>query len=204
MFIAEKINLLPGFVAARQRARRLMALATLTAVGVGIGGSLVWVQQGVVIRGLDRDLAAQSAANAVVATEVARLADLEVLQSQVLTKTALLQQATADEVRWSVLMADLQAIVPNDTWLIGFSGTVEPNASLGTWGRIEFQGVTFSHPDVADWLDSLEKVPGFVAPYFSVSSKAKLGDRTVVQFSSSVELTEIALRRTQPGAERRP
>jgi Tfp pilus assembly protein PilN len=204
MFIAEKINLLPGFVAARQRARRLMALATLTAVGVGLGGSLVWVQQGIIIRGLERDLAVQSATNAAIATEVARLADLEVLQTQVLTKSALLQQATADEVRWSVLMADLQAITPDDTWLIGFAGSVEPNQTLGTWGRIEFQGVTFSHPDVADWLDSLERVHGFTNAYFSVSSKAKLGDKTVVQFSSSVELTEVALRRTQPGAERRP
>lgn len=204
MFIAERINLLPGFVAARHRARRLMAIATLTAIGIGVGGSLVFVQQGVILRGLTSELAQQQAVNAAIAAEVARLADLDVLQSEVLTRSALLSTMTADEVRWSVLLADLQAVTPNDTWLTAFSGTVEPNEVTGTWGRLEFQGSTFSYPDVAEWLERLEAVPGFQDAYFSVSTKAEVNGRSIVQFSSSVELSDVALRRAQPGAERRP
>lgn len=204
MFVAERINLLPGFVAARKRARRLIAIGTLTACGIAGGGTLAMVQQGIVGAQVSRELASQRALNATIAAELARLADLEALQARVVAKTAALATLTANEVRWSVLLADLQAVTPANTWLIGFSGTVSAGDAGGALGRIEFQGATFSHPDVAGWLDKLGSVPGFTNPYFTVSTKTKVGNRTVVQFSSSVDLTEAALRRAQPGAERRP
>lgn len=204
MFVAERINLLPGFVAARKRARRLVAVATLTAMGIAGGGALVMVQQGILSSQVTKSLRGQRALNATIAAEVARLANLEVLQQRVVAKTAALETLTADEVRWSVLLADLQAVTPRNTWLTGFSGTVTASATGDTWGKIEFQGATFSHPDVATWLERLESVPGFQNAYFNVSTKTKVGERTVVQFSSSVDLSPDALRRAQPGAERRP
>jgi hypothetical protein len=64
--------------------------------------------------------------------------------------------------------------------------------------------VTFSHLDVAKWLTRLAGVDAFTDVYLSISSKAVIGPTSVVDFNSSVSLSDQALRRNQPGAGRIP
>jgi len=62
-------------------------------------------------------------------------------------------------------------------------------------GQISFSGFAFDHRDVALWLSRLEDVRGFINPWLSSSTKSELGTTTVVQFASSVDLSEEALAR---------
>ena len=71
-------------------------------------------------------------------------------------------------------------------------------------GSVQLTGITFSHLDVAKWLTRLAGVDAFTNAYLSLSSKATIGPQPVVNFNSSVQLSDQALRRNQPGAERQP
>ena len=52
--------------------------------------------------------------------------------------------------------------------------------------------VQFAHDDVAAWLESLAKEKGYTNPYFSSSTKAAIGSRPVVNFTSTVTVTKDA------------
>jgi hypothetical protein len=65
---------------------------------------------------------------------------------------------------------------------------------LGTGiGTVSFKGKAISHNDVAAWLDSLAKQKGYAQPYFTDSTKEKIGAVNVVRFDSKVSITEDAL-----------
>lgn len=205
MIAADRIDLLPGFVGARRRARRLFAASSVVACVAGSACALAFVAQGISLRSARGELAIQQAENAAIAAQVAELSDLEVLQARLTTQQLALGSLFEREVRWSTILADLQAVVPTDTWLTGMTATVLSGDGLtdpNVVARIDFQGTTFTHPDVADWLQRLDRVPGFDDPYVTVSTKTEVGNREVVSFSSSVVVTTEALRSAQPGAER--
>jgi len=117
---------------------------------------------------------------------------------------------TADEVRWSVILADVSLVIPSDVWLTNFAGAVsasagqrpEAGAAASAPGTIQLTGVTFSHLDVAKWLTRLAGLQEFANPYLSLSSKAAIATTQVVNFNSSVDLSEQAFRKNQRGAER--
>ena len=67
-------------------------------------------------------------------------------------------------------------------------GATEPGV-----GTVTFTGVGFSHDDVAVWLESLAKQKGYTNPYFTNSTKALIGTRSTVNFSSTVTMTSAAL-----------
>lgn len=210
MATADRIDLLPGFVAARRRARRLLGASTFVACAAGGAVALAFIAQSMTLANAQGELDVQRAENAAISAQVAELSDLEVLQARLVTQQLALSELFKDEVRWSTVLADLQAVVPSDTWLTGMSvSQVTPEAGAdGSLvesefvARIEFQGTTFSHPDVADWLQRLDRVPGFDEPYVTMSTKTDVEGREVVSFSSSVMVTKDALRSAQPGGDR--
>lgn len=205
MIAADRIDLLPGFVGARQRSRRLLAGSTFVACMAGAACALAFVTQGFGLATAQQELNVRLSENAAISAQVTELADLEVLQARLVNQQLALATLFTDEVRWSTVLADLQAVMPADTWLTGMSVSpvqvVEGEATSGR-ARIDFQGTTRRHPDVADFLDRLWSVPGFEAPYMSVSTKTDLENREVVSFSASVIVNDLALRRMQPGGER--
>jgi hypothetical protein len=74
----------------------------------------------------------------------------------------------------------------------GSSGSGD-STSPGGIGSITFAGTAYHHDDVASWLESLAKERGYADPYFSNSTKSKIGDKDAVNFSSTVNLTKDAL-----------
>jgi Tfp pilus assembly protein PilN len=202
MIAADRIDLLPGFVGARQRARKLLATSTFLACVAASACTLAYVSQGFGLASAQREVDVQLSQNAAISAQIAELADLEVLQQRLVTQQLALGTLFENEVRWSMVLADLQAVVPRDTWLTGMSASMQ-DGDGDAIARIEFQGTTFSHPDVADWLQRLDAVPGFDFPYVTISTKTTVEDREVVSFSSSVLVTTDALRSAQPGGVRR-
>lgn len=191
-YAADRINLLPPSVAAKRRARKLAAAGVLAGLAFMVATGLVWVRLELRIGDVERSTSAQLAENSTVQAEVQRYAHLENAQLDIAASQRLLDTLFADEVRWSMVLTDVQAVLPSDAWLTGLSGIVAPGEA--GIGRIDFTGTTFTHPDVADVMLRLLRIPGATDPYFTVSTKAEMGGREVVHFTGSVTLTPDAYR----------
>lgn len=201
MIGAERIDLLPGFVAARKRARRLLQGSSLVASAAAVACGITFVSQSFTINAARSELQVQQAENAAIAVEVNRLADLEVMANNLAASRSAMSTLLANEVRWSVILRDLQAVMPNDTWLTGMNVVMTPENPRGL-AEISFQGTTYRHNDVVDWLQRLDRVPAFTDGFFTISSKRSVGSKTLVTFSSTVTVTELGLRSNFPGAAR--
>jgi Tfp pilus assembly protein PilN len=205
-----QINLLPSEIAQRRRAREITLL--IAAGGAVLMGLLVLVflVQTARVAGERGKLEDIRRENAGLQRQVDRLQAFATLQKTLQTKQQLLGQLTRNEVRWSILLNDVSLVIPSDVWLTNFTGSVQTptgpqpanvNAPIGT---IALGGSTFTHLDVAKWLSRLSIVREFAFPYLTMSAKGVIGDQPIVSFNSSVELSTSALRRNQPGGERKP
>jgi Tfp pilus assembly protein PilN len=207
-----RINLLPPERAERRHARQITT--TIVAAGVVVIAvlALVYVAEIFRLHSQKNALDAQQAKNATLQSQVAELSSFSQLETQLQAKTTLLSSLTQDEVRWSVILADVSLVIPSDTWLTNFTaaetaaGTQSSPGATGTTplGNIQLTGTTFSHLDVAKWLTRLAGVDAFTNTYLSLSTKSTIGATNVVEFNSSVQLSDLAFRRNQPGAERSP
>ncbi|MGH2723141.1 MAG: PilN domain-containing protein [Actinomycetota bacterium] len=199
-----RINLLPPEYLERQRARRrtLAVIAVGLVVLAALGG--VYLLQAARLAGVRDDLARQEAANDLLAAQIAELQNVAQLQQEVLANRRLLAQLLVDRVRWSGVLRDVSLVIPGQVWLTGLTGTVAPAAAPaaepgaagpGLVAEMGINGFAFEHRDVALWLSRLEDVRGFVNPWLSNSQKTLIGTQQVVQFTSSVDLSEQVLAR---------
>jgi Tfp pilus assembly protein PilN len=205
-----QINLLPSDIAERRRARQITLLLAAGLLGLVAIMVLVFVLQAARLSGARGDLEAQERANSRLERQVNQLQGFAQLQATLRTKEQLLGQLTVNEVRWSLLLNNISLVIPSDVWLTNFSGSVQaaaaaPGAATGPVGTIQVSGQTFTHLDVARWLSRLAGVDEFLFPYLSLSSKSDSETmQTLVDFNSSVQLDQDALRRNQPGGLRQP
>jgi Tfp pilus assembly protein PilN len=119
----------------------------------------------------------------------------------------MLSSLLANEVLWSGVLRDVSLVVPSDVWLSGMSGQtnetatgpvgVTPGAGTGQGlvGQITFNGFSLDHRAVALWLARLDDVRGFANPWLSNAQKSDVGNNKVVQFTSSVDLSQQAVAR---------
>jgi Tfp pilus assembly protein PilN len=155
------------------------------------------------LAGVDEDIRAQEAANAGLRGQIAELQDIAALEQEIAATRDLLSTLLQDRILWSGVMRDVSLVIPGEVWLDGLSaavgapvaGEAAPVTTQGLVGQISFSGFAFDHRDVALWLSRLEDVRGFINPWLSSSTKSELGTTTVVQFASSVDLSEQALAR---------
>lgn len=212
-----RINLLPPEVGERQRLRR----RTFLTVAIGAGLLLViggfYFLQVLRLSGVEEDIQAQEAQNAGLQQQINELDDIAALEQEIAQTRQLLEALLQDRVLWSGVMRDISLVIPGELWLEGLTGTVgaataegaETAAPVttgesGLIGQISFNGKAFDHLDVALWLSRLEDVRGFINPWLSSSTKTQIGEEgaavNLVQFSSSVDLSEQALARRTGGA----
>jgi Tfp pilus assembly protein PilN len=206
-----RINLLPPEFVERRRSRQRLAATVIAAVALIAVLVAVFLFEDMKLARDRRALATQLQTNDQLSAQVAELADFQRLQAELRRKTELLSSLTETEVRWSVVLADISLVIPQDVWLTNFtgnvgaqSGTPTASAAASSLGQIQMTGATFSHLDVAKWLIRLGQVDAFLFPYMSLSAKAKINTTNVVNFNSTVQLSDAAFRKNQPGAERRP
>lgn len=204
-----RVNLLPPELFERQRIRRrtflVVAFGLVALAAVGAFYALQVIRLGQV----EDDIRTQEAENAALRQEIADLQDIAGLQLEIAETRDLLASLLADRVLWSGVLRDVSLVIPPETWLTGLSGTVgvapgtEEAAPIGPVaglvGQISFTGNAFDHRDVALWLSRLEDVRGFLNPWLSTSTKTLIGQTEVVEFNSSVDLSEQALARRAGG-----
>ncbi len=205
-----QINLLPSEIALRRRARQITIFIGIAGVALLAILGLVFLIQAARLGGERSRLEEAQRANARLEREVAQLQNFAQLQQTLRNKEQLLGRLTQNEVRWSILLADISLVIPSEVWLTNFSGSVQaqvggPPPAAGApqvLGTIQASGLGFTHLDVAKWLTRLGEVREFAFPYLSLSAQSLQGGQTLVQFNSSVQLSEAALRRNQPGGAR--
>lgn len=196
-----RINLLPPEILERQRYRRrtvLVGVAGAFVILVLIGVYLLQAQR---LAGVQDDLDAQLAINAQLQQEIGDLQEFAELEAELAANRELLAQLLVNEVRWSGVLRDISLVIPGEAWLTGLNGTVvTPGAEevpteeleTGLIGQIALDGFAFDHRVVALWLSRLEEIEGLVNPWLSTSERTQIGETDVVQFNSSVDISEAA------------
>ena len=201
-----RVNLLPPEIHAAAKFRKLqLALAGAGVAAVAVVGLLTVNAHHGVTRA-QSDLQSAQSQQSSLQSQLAGLQSVRDVYTQVAAKKAMLRQALGSEIRWSYYLTDLSLKVPQNVWLTNVSAAEQATgasaaapAAAGAGlapagvGSVNFTGVAFSHDDVATWLDALAKERGFANAYFTNSTKATIGPREVVNFSSSVTLTQAAL-----------
>jgi Tfp pilus assembly protein PilN len=193
-----RVNLMPREIAEGRRFRRIqIALGggVLGAVGVV---ALLFVAASGSVDTANEELTVAQAEHSRLQAETAKYADVTAVYAQAAAARAMLVEAMGQEVRYSRFLSDLSLSVPENVWIknLVFSqagaeaavGSTEPGI-----GSVTVSGVGFSHDDVAVWLESLAGQKGYANPYFSSSTEALIGPRTVVNFESTATLTSDAL-----------
>lgn len=200
-----RVNLMPPEIAEAARFRRFqfaMGAAVIGAVVI-VGG--LYVHGKSAVSDAQTQLETATSQHTQLQSRLASLRSVQDVYTQVAAKQAMLQQAMGGEIRWSYYLTDLSLKVPGNVWLTNVqasetstsgvpataTGVTQPLVPTGV-GTVNFTGVAFSHDDVATWLDVLAKEKGFVNPYFSNSTESKIGSRSVVNFTSSVVLSDAA------------
>jgi Tfp pilus assembly protein PilN len=198
-----RVNLLPPEILEAARFRRFQ----LAMVAAGVGAVAIVAALGVSahssVNKAKTDLASAQSTQSSLQSQLNSLQSVKDVYNQVAAKKAMLTQAMGQEIRWSYYLTDLSLKVPDHVWLNSVTASETAGSAPAApavaaavpagIGTVTFAGVAFSHDDVATWLDALAKERGYTNVYFTNSTKAKLGVRDVVNFSSSVTLTQAAL-----------
>ena len=203
--VLPRVNLLPPEIAETARFRRItygLGGGLLCAVGVV---ALLFVAASSAVSEAGTEVETATAQNTALQAETARFADVQAVYGRAAAAQAMLTTAMGEEVRYSQYLNDLSLTVPENVWVknVTFAQVPAPAVAGSTTpgiGTVTFTGVGFKHDDVAVWLDSLAKQKGYVNPYFTTSTRAPLGNRKIVNFTSTVTMTSEALsgRYTKP------
>lgn len=197
-----RINLLPPEVFERQRARRRTVAASAIGFIVLAALGAFYVLQVFKLGGVEEDIQTQQAKNGELQVQLDELQDIAQLEENIAATRGLLDSLLADRVMWSGVLRDISVVIPSETWLESLTGTAgAPTATDPTTatvasdlvGEVQFTGFAFEHRDVALWLTRLEGVRGFLNPWLASSTKTDIGATRVVQFTSSVDLTNQVL-----------
>jgi len=204
-----RVNLMPPEIAEAAKFRRFQfAMGAVLVGAVAVVGAL-YVHSHSAVGSAQAELDAAKSENVTLQNQLTSLRGVQDVYTQVAAKQAMLKQAMGQEIRWSYYLTDLSLRIPDHVWLTNVQAnetatglaasaptaapaTGTPTLTPTTIGTINFTGVAFRHNDVASWLDMLAKERGFVDPYFSNSTESAVGGHKVVNFQSSVGLTDKA------------
>lgn len=206
-----RVNLMPPEIAEAARLRQIqVGLAGAVLAAIAISGLLYYHEHQGVAAAKQR-LAQAQEQNTTLQTQLNGLSPVQQTFDAVQARQAMLSTAMGGEVRWSFILNDLSFRMPSNVWLTSMQvgsatptpasgpvsatvpGTTSAASAVVPIGSISFSGVGFRHDDVAAWLDALAKERSFQNPVFSSSSETTIGSRKVVDFSSQVTVTSLAL-----------
>jgi Tfp pilus assembly protein PilN len=177
-----------------EMARRLAVAAAIVAVLLG-GLS---VRSVLALRGDRADLAAQKKVNAKMESELANLDSLRRLQADLDGGRRRVQSALASDVSWTRFLDTLVRSMPDSVWLqsltvqAGSGARPVAGAAPTAGGSVQFAAIGLDYPAVADWLRKVAADPGLSNVAVAGLTQSGLGNRTVVNFTSTANLTPAA------------
>jgi len=183
-----------------EMARRLAVAAAV--VVVLLGG--LSVRSVLALREDRAHLAAQKKTNAKMEAELADLGSLRKLKADLDAGQKRVQSALAGDVSWTRFLDTLVRSMPDGVWL----QTLSVHSSSPSWssdsttaasaaasaggGSLQIAGVGLDYPAVADWLRRVAADPALTNVAVGPLSQTELGGRTVVNFTSTANLTPAA------------
>jgi type IV pilus assembly protein PilM len=164
--------------------------------------------------------AEQKLRNNALQAQIGDLAAAQAKQDQLDLLTERISTLVATDVSWSRMLQDIARTIPNDVWLTSFQGQVTPTVAAAPRktasttipgvvttptfrstptpavpelaGTVNFSAVGLDYPSVAAWLKMISQLPSLSDLWVPSISKAALGTRDVVDFSSTAALTPKA------------
>lgn len=195
------VNLLPPEILAGRTFRRTQKVlgASVVVVLLALGGAYALQVQDA--NTAADELGVSKATGVRLKAEQAKYADVPKIYQAIDEAQTARQTAMGQDVEWSRYLTDFSLAMPANVWLssldLSLAGTTPPTgASAATTpgvGTMAFAGTAYDHPDVAAFLVTLAKEKAATDAYFSTSTKAKIGTKDVVNFSSTAGLSAVAL-----------
>ena len=205
--VMPRVNLLPPEIAEKATLRKAqLAMGCVGLAAVAVVGAM-YTQKAAAVSSAQDAKADAVATSTKLKTDLAALKNVSDTYAQVDSAKQTLASAMKYEVTWSTYLHNVTLNIPENVWLTSLTATVQPptaaanpNAATGAHsvldsglGTVTIAGTAFDHPDVAAWLESLAKTKGYTNAYFTQSAESYIGDRRVVNFTSTVNLTPDAL-----------
>lgn len=201
------VNLLPPEIIERRafaRTQKWLAAAVLSVLVLLAGAYLLQV---LAKNKAAEELAVAQATSATLKAEEAKYADVPRVYKAIEDAQTARQTAMSQDVEWFRYLTDFSLTMPANVWLTSLdmslagatpatpaTTTVNPGVvTTPAVGTMTFAGTAYDHPDVAAWLVTLGKERAVTEAYFSASTKAKIGSKDVVNFSSTASVTGEAL-----------
>ena len=216
VLIIASVNLLPHSYAERAAVRRAKGFAVgalLTAALIALLAWLIaWQQQ----TAAQEDLDAATAERTVLQVEAARYSEVPKVFATVAAAEDQLELAMSNEVRWSFFLNDLALTMPSGVSLESLSvsspapgaavtaaapSAASPSAtaagSTGAGmpgiGTMSVSAKALTYNSVANWLDSLAKLPTLADPYVDSITAGSEEGTNIVTFGSPATITTEAL-----------
>ena len=211
-----RVNLLPPEIAEQATLKKVqMGLGAGVLGAVGIVG-LLFVSATHGVSSAQTSLDQETSRGQSLVAQKAQYANVTAVYSAAAAAQAQLSTAMGQEVRYSQLMHDLSLSIPSTVWLKSLSYTQTPPAApagaapaaataAGTAaakpavatgptaiGTLTVTGIGFSHDDLALWLESLANQKNYADAFFSSSTESLMGQRKIVTFTSTTNLTSNA------------
>ena len=159
--------------------------------------------------------AEQKLRNAALQSQIGDLSEAQAKQDQLDALSQQIATLVSADVSWSRMLQDIARTIPNDVWLTSFQGQVNPLVPTqaqtpttapgdttpttapapvlaGPTGTVNFAAVGLDYPSVSAWLKMIGQMPSLTELWVPNITKATLGDRDVVNFTSTAQLTPKA------------
>lgn len=194
-----RVNLMPPEIAEQAAFRKVQAGLGAFVVLALLGTGLLYANAAGSVSSAHRALDTSTTEQGTLQKQQAKYADVTAVYASAAAAQATLAQAMGQEVRYSKLMNDLSLTIPDNVWVTNMSfqqsapaagAATATNTGLGT---LTISGVAFDYRDVAVWLDTLAQEKGYSAPVLTASTKALIGPKQVVNWSTTTTLTNDAL-----------
>jgi Tfp pilus assembly protein PilN len=207
-----RVNLLPPEIEEARRLRRTQA-----GLAAGLGAVVLVIAGAYALQVHDKNQASDELASTKAETvrlqaQQAKYADVPRTIAAIDAAENARSTAMANDVEWFRTLNNFSLTIPSNVWFTGLtiglagagnnaapatpttttstSATAVPAAGVGI---LTVQGSALDHPDVATWLDVVGRQPGMADAYFTTSTRAKVGEKTIVNFVSTATITSDAL-----------
>jgi Tfp pilus assembly protein PilN len=208
-FVVPQVNLMPArfALAMKRRAAKMTALASVIAAALLL--MLGWLITNQQRAAAQEELDFATSEVTALHSSAQQYADVPKVFAAVADAQLQLRTAMGNEVRWSFFLNDLALTMPTGVSLDSLDATAvlpgEPTGAEGSGAgqvgalSVSAKALTFNH--VANWLDSLAKLPTLADPEALSLIAVDEQGQPLVGFSSGARVTDEALsgRYTQEG-----
>ncbi len=198
-----QVNLLPPEIRKRQQVRKLALLVIGGGIALLILVLFFWVVQIHNLSGLHDQVDAQNGKNAGLQGQINTLEQYAQLQQQAEAAKNTLSLVFANEASFSGMLTDMSRVLPFNSYLTSLSIQITGGSSATSTGSIvgsiTLSGVALDTETVAQLIEHLENVRGWVNTYITTITR---GTALGVQFNGTVDLSrqQILTKRGLEGA----